>query len=384
MTIFLHPDTKNELTNTFREAFLHATEIFSLSAYLREWEDFNLSKECKAAILVVGKDFGITRKIALSKALEWKKKNNRIAHVYVADKIDGYHPKILLWAQMIDDKKKWFLIVGSSNLTLAGFASNYEANIKVEITEVNYRTITKWIASILALSCPVTKAWIDAYQEAKNLPKVKAPTVPSKITGLQLPEYPGLAIALAQRRETFYEFDAVVRQNLINAINDCAQGVKKDKEFYEWLITNWNGSAWKYQGSGVFRRQWDDTNWTALCVGLVEILNSTPANRDVIVQRVYDRLEDAGDVAARKAVLTEMLCHFFPDAYPLWNTPIEKWLKHKEKWPKQRGLTKGTRYIHLAKILREALKANPDYPARNLGELDHVIWGYCHSVGLVG
>jgi hypothetical protein len=81
MTIFLHPDIKNELTNTYREAFLHATEIFSLSAYLREWEDFKLSKECKAAILVVGKDFGITRKIALSKALEWKKRNNRIAHV---------------------------------------------------------------------------------------------------------------------------------------------------------------------------------------------------------------------------------------------------------------------------------------------------------------
>jgi hypothetical protein len=221
----------------------------------------------------------------------------------VADKIDGYHPKILLWAQIIDDKKKWFLIVGSSNLTLAGFASNYEANIKVEITEVNYRTITKWIASILALSCPVTKAWIDVYQEAKNLPKVKAPTVPSKITGLQLPEYPGLAIALAQRRETFYEFDAVVRQNLITAINGCVQGTKTDEEFYNWLIENWNGSAWKYQGSGVFRRQWDDTNWTALCVGLVEILDSTPVNRDVYLTRSRLRISQIAGISGLKAIL---------------------------------------------------------------------------------
>ncbi len=72
-----------------------------------------------------------------------------------------------------------------------------------------------------------------------------------------------------------------------------------------------------------------------------------------------------------------MLCHFFPELYPLWNTPIETWLKKTNMWRVNRTLTVGENYIDLACILRETIASNENYPARNLAELDHIIWAYC-------
>jgi hypothetical protein len=211
MTIYLHPDSEQRLTNAYRNAFANAGEIFALSAYLRDWETFEVSQNCEAAILVAGKDFGITRKNALQKALEWKNFVGSKCHVYVADEINGFHPKILMWREESNKQTNRYLIVGSSNLTIAGFGTNYEANIRIKITEETYNKITNWIATILSFSRPITQTWIDQYQE-QNRPEPKQTTKPirmTKINGLVLPEFPGLAVALAQRREQFFEFDNI-------------------------------------------------------------------------------------------------------------------------------------------------------------------------------
>lgn len=92
-------------------------------------------------------------------------------------------------------------------------------------------------------------------------------------------------------------------------------------------------------------------------------------------------LEDSIQVEARKAVLTEMLCHLFPSQYPLWNTPVVTLLRNMDVWRFHRTLSVGENYINLSIILRNALEENQDYPARNLAELDHVIWAYCKYIG---
>ncbi len=156
MTIYLHPDTEKKLSKVYKKAFANAIEIFSISAYLRDWKCFDISANCESAILIVGKDFGITRKQALTKALDWKNNIGKNCHFYVATEIDGFHPKILLWKENQNGRLKNYLIVGSSNLTIAAFNKNYEANIKVKISDDSYDKISIWIATILSFSRPVT------------------------------------------------------------------------------------------------------------------------------------------------------------------------------------------------------------------------------------
>jgi hypothetical protein len=68
-----------------------------------------------------------------------------------------------------------------------------------------------------------------------------------------------------------------------------------------------------------------------------------------------------------------MLCHYFPDLYPLVNTPVKTWLRYN-KYRAPRKASEGARYIDLAMKLREALKQNTQNKAGNLLELDHAIW----------
>jgi hypothetical protein len=384
MTIYLHPESDQGLANAYREAFSNAIEIFAISAYLRDWECFETSSNCEAAILVVGKDFGITRKSALEKALDWKNYVGKKCHFYVVTEINGFHPKILLWKENRNRQTKHYLIIGSSNLTIAAFNSNYEANIRIGISEESYNKITNWIATILSFSRPVTKTWIDQYQE-QNLPQSRKPQKqirPDNITGLLLPEFPSLAVVLAQRREQVYAFDDI-KVEFVRVVRECAQdgSQKSQREFYDWLINNWNGQDWKFQGNGVFRRDWQNTNWHLLCVALVNVLDCSANDRDRIVIDNYNTLESSNQVEVRKAVVTEMLCHFFPDLYPLWNTPVVTWLKNMNKWNASRSLSIGEKYIYLANTLRNALSENENYPARNLAELDHIIWAYCKYEG---
>lgn len=382
MTLYLHPDAQGNLAAAYKKAFQTADEIFALSAYLRDWKTFQLAEHCTNATLIVGKDFGITRKQALSDALAWKRANRRVAHVYVAEGIDGFHPKIVAWRS----DGAHYLIVGSSNLTVAAFETNYEANLRTKIPEERYQEITAWIAEILARSVALNEAWIEAYAEAKmpagNKPS-KAVRRPSRTSALVPPRFPGLAAALAERKERASAFEPI-RDEFEELVRQCADGRLSEDAFYEWLIPNWNRSEWKFQGGGIFRRDPKATDWSLLCRALVAILDCPATRRDAMVQAEYDRLEASDRAEVRKAFVTEMLCHFFPHDYPLWNKPIVTWLNEEGFASKRpRGLSEGAKYIWLAQQTRAALRADPDYPARNLAELDHVIWAYCRHRGWV-
>jgi len=378
MTIFLHPDSNRSLSEAYQKAFSNAEEIFALSAYLTDWESFKVSPKCKTILLIVGKDFCITRKKALQNAFDWKVSiGAKKCQFFVADKINGFHPKILLWQELKNNEPRYYLIIGSSNLTLAAFETNYEANARIRINKEFYENITLWIANILKFSRPVNQDWIDGYKEQDiQKPQVRHKSKSNKLPELVLPEFPGLAKSLAKRREQVFEFD-VIKNELVNTIRECASRRMAQRQFYDWLIENWNGKLWKFQGSGVFRRDWKNTNWQLLCSSLVNIIDCNTIERDEIVIANYNKLEDSNEVEARKSVLTEMLCHFFPNDYALWNNPVEIFLKDKGLWKFERKVTAGEKYIYLSKTLKAALIENKNYPASNLAELDNIIRAYC-------
>lgn len=381
MTLYLHPDADGALAKAYQDAFQDAEEIFVLSAYLRDWKAFALAQNCENATLIVGKDFGITRKKALTQALAWQRAGKGISHVYVADGIDGFHPKLVAWRK----GKDHFLIIGSSNLTVAAFETNYEANIRIKISRERYDEIADWISDILRISIPLSEEWIEGYVEASVPPGATKATKKGagNTSGPVLPRFPGLAKALAERKEKAAAF-TTVRPEFEQLIRASANSKVTNRVFYDWLLENWNNSDWKFQGSGIFRRDPNATDWCRLCKALVAILDSPANARDAEVQARYDELESSGRAEARRAFLTEMLCHFFPDEFPLWNGPIEIWLRKEGALKgRPRGLSAGGKYLWLTTQLRAVLKQRPDYPARNLAELDHVIWAYCRYRGWI-
>jgi hypothetical protein len=68
-----------------------------------------------------------------------------------------------------------------------------------------------------------------------------------------------------------------------------------------------------------------------------------------------------------------MLSLRFPSEYPVLNEPVWRYLKDV-KYKAPRKASEGARFIFLATTLRSSLLQNPDHPAKNLAELDTVIW----------
>ncbi|EQD46407.1 hypothetical protein B1B_12639, partial [mine drainage metagenome] len=107
-------------------------------------------------------------------------------------------------------------------------------------------------------------------------------------------------------------------------------------------------------------------------VAILQTEENNKRERDDVVRAQLDCLHASGN-PARKAFLSEMLCLRFPREYPVLNKPVRAFLS-ENNFSAPRGASEGARYIDLAKKLRAALRANPDYPARNLAELDAMIW----------
>jgi hypothetical protein len=68
-----------------------------------------------------------------------------------------------------------------------------------------------------------------------------------------------------------------------------------------------------------------------------------------------------------------MLCLRFPTEYPVLNNPVKAYLVDVQ-FSGPRGASEGVHYIDLARKLRKSLIDNPSHPAKNLAELDTVIW----------
>jgi HKD family nuclease len=370
MKLLLHtPDEKCRLSESYGRAFTSATELLIVSAYLTSWSKaVPLNAACKRFRMVVGKDFGITRKAACMDVLAWLPRDQKV-NFRIADQIMGFHPKAVFWREADGNA---YAIIGSSNLSLAAFGDNYEANLEVPITAEQYDQAEQWVEGIAQLSVPVSKDWLANYHETQ-WPRGggSRSTAVAPIFPIKLPWPKGSAAAIRNRRTVLADHRKN-RRNLLALFRACARGRKTSAQFYDELPRHWGGQAGgRLQGKG-WERSGRESDFEELAKSFVAILDARPSQRDDIVVKEIDRLAEAG-VPTRRAFLSEMLCLTFPDLYPVLNKPVRRYLSDV-KFRGAAGSSEGAGYVDLALRLRLSLAQNPKHPAKNIAELDTVIW----------
>ena len=375
MDLLLHtPNVVGKLRHYYERAFKNAVELFIVTAYLTEWDDsLKLSSACRSFRVIVGKDFGITRKAACEKIMRWLP-SKRKAQFMVADRIAGFHPKAVFWKEK---DGHFFAIIGSSNLTRAAFETNYEVNLYCSVSSQDYAAGKKWVKEIEKQAVVVSEDWLKKYKEAAPVqthlgPKSsKGKQAGWPVVPLKLPSPPGMKERIRMRRQNLAAY-AKRRAGLTRLFRRCAKGRISSSEFFEQLPTYWSSEAGdRLQGAG-WERQGKNTDFRKLSQSFLKILRAATEDRDDVVVEEIDRLADQG-IAARGAFLSEMLCLRFPEEYPVLNQPVEKYLKDVV-YKAPRGASEGVRFVDVAKKLRAALHDNPGHPAKNLAELDTVIW----------
>jgi HKD family nuclease len=323
MNLLLHtPDSDSELADHYRRAFNHAAELFIVTAYLTEWDaSLKLNSGCRRFRLIIGKDFGITRKAACETVMRWLTPKRK-SQFMVADLIAGFHPKAVFWKE---SNGGCFAIVGSSNLTRAAFETNYEANVFSRISESKYEEAKHWVRSIEKQSVPVSEDWLRIYKEAapvrggggKKPAKRQAVT---SLLALKLPKPAGTDRQIDIRRAQLAAYKKN-RKGLINLFRQCAEGQISSAQFYEQLPKYWSCEIGdRLQGAG-WERQGKDSDFRALSKSYLRILDAADEDRDDVVEEEIDALYQKR-VVTRKAFLSEMLCLQFPGEYPVRNTPV--------------------------------------------------------------
>jgi HKD family nuclease len=376
MSLLLHtPDSESELSRHYQRAFQQAVELFIVTAYLTEWDkSLELNHNCRNFRVIIGKDFGITRKAACEAVMRWLP-SNRKGQFMVADMISGFHPKAVFWKE---SNHECFAIIGSSNLTRAAFETNYEANIFSRISIDEYAAAKSWVKNIEKKAVAVSEDWLARYKEARvpasetaekasrNNQKTGTPLVAFK-----LPRPAGMKEQIALRRNQLIAYEKN-RAGLIDLFRRCANEEVRSTQFYEQLPAYWSHDLGdRLQGAG-WERQGKDSDFRALSESYLRILDAADEDRDDVVIEEIDALRRQ-QVATRKALLSEMLCLQFPREYPVLNKPVKDYLK-AVKFKAPRGSSEGVCYVDLAKKLRFSLLQNPEHPAMNLAELDAVIW----------
>lgn len=372
MNLFLHsPAQQTALSKVYLDAFSNATELFVVSAYLTEWnETLKLGSKLRTFRLIIGKDFGITRKDACFKVLKWLPPARK-AQFLVADNIQGFHPKAIFWTS---SNGSTHALVGSSNLTKAAFAKNYEANALAEISKEEYRQAKNWIREIENQSVVVSEDWLAKYEESKVSKPIKSP-IPGKTANptiaLVLEEPPDSRQLITLRRRQLSKYRES-QASLIELFRKCANGQLSSARFFELLPTIWDMSLGnRLQGKG-WERRGKEADFKELADSFLQIFDATQPDQDDVVASELDKLAESEN-PARRAFLSEMLCLAFPSRYPVLNKPVSDYLK-AIAFRSPRGATEGARYIDLAKKLRSFLVQNPKFPAKSLAELDTLIW----------
>ena len=89
MKLILHsPSSDTDIKEVYSRAFTEAVKLYVVTAYLTEWDvDLELSPECEKFRVIVGKDFGITKKSACLKVMNWLPAERK-SQFMVADAID--------------------------------------------------------------------------------------------------------------------------------------------------------------------------------------------------------------------------------------------------------------------------------------------------------
>jgi hypothetical protein len=380
MRLLLHaPNADCDLSRCYQRAFKNALELFVVTAYLTDWDaSLKLNPKCRSFRVITGRDFGITRKAACETVMEWLPPARK-AQFMVADRIGGFHPKAVFWKE---GEGRFFGIIGSSNLTHAAFATNYEANVFVPLSEADYLEGKKWVKQIERHSVVMSEDWLKNYKEAPptRVHRTKGsrrkghggedwrvePLVP-----LDLPSPRGAKKRIQIRRENLASYRKR-RAGLVDLFRRCAKGSVSSESFYRKLPQYWSyeqGDRMQYKGWEIKGKHSD---FRALSQSFVKIIQATDDDRDDVVQEEIDRLAEK-EVPTRGAFLSEMLCLRFPGEYPVLNKPVRAYLR-AVKYRAPRPTREGAHFIFLSKTLRASLLDSPDYPAKNLAELDTIIW----------
>jgi hypothetical protein len=374
MQIILQPDESIvNLQAIYDKAIAEAIELFIVSAYLTDWQAAQaITDKCEELAFIVGTDFGLTRKQACRNVLKWLPDQYK-SDFLAADHLSGFHPKLILWK---DKANQGYLLLGSSNLTQAAFSTNHEANVLLEISDLQYTSIKNWIYKIRQGCSPISEDWLEKYREATKPPKAtngkKKPLV-----SFELPSGAQINKAVTQRREQYKAFTEI-EETLKDLIEKCASGVLSNENFYDRMMALWGRSSARLQGKG-FEIVGKHGDWQDVCKAISTILTvsrtaAIPA-LDNVVRKEIDRLTKAHN-PNRGAWMSEMLCLYFPDLYPVVAKPVRIWLQYN-KYRSPRKASEGSRYIDLALKLRQAInqnKSSKSNEAQNLLELDHAIW----------
>jgi hypothetical protein len=390
MQIFLNPNYKQpeSLRAVYKHAFGRAEEICLATAYLTDWDaSHRLSSRCKRLTFLVGTDFGLTRKAAMLSVLKWIPKSIPFSFFgAVPPQKGGFHPKIIAWKER---SGKYYCMIGSSNLSRAAFVDNFEANVLTEVSSSEFEKICKWIDSFSEGSSPIpiSPDWVKHhYKEAKFGSKAGATRKFVKLRFSNLPSGRRCAKAVRDYREKqarFVEIAGKIRQAAVR----CSRrgDTNSDHEFWNRFWQLWAHHPSRFQGSGI-QFKGKSAKWHQACAALIRILDgagkSPPmATLDKLVASEIDGLRKSRN-PMRGAWLSEMLCHYFPDLYPIKNKPVKLWLA-KMRLRGRRAATEGQRYVELAQKLRLVVQNHHPAGARNLAELDGAIWGWVEDRGLL-
>jgi hypothetical protein len=373
MNVILHPIPRAStvsLTDLYNRAITEAVELFIVSAYLTDWTPKGkINKGCEEVSFIVGTDFGLTRKDACKAVLAWLPKEMK-SDFLAADKISGFHPKLVLWKTRTGD---FHLILGSSNLTQAAFSTNHEANAFLTIGEDQYKEIKDWVYSIRLQCSPISEDWLERYKEADKAGQVSGGKKRALIT-LSLPSGKDIHGAVKRRRTQQKAF-MEIRDELMQLVDKCATGKTLNETFYADMMALWGNHTSRFQGRG-FEILGKHSDWKETCASLSAIVakgkSASVVALDNLVRKEIDRLASFKN-PNRGAWLSEMLCHFFPERYPILNKPVRAWLQHN-RFRGPHKASEGALYIDLSMKMRDALVNNKSNTAKDLSELDHAIW----------
>jgi hypothetical protein len=384
MKILLNPNAtkRTELRDVYNHALDEAEELYIASAYLTNWDaSHKLGSACKRVVFLVGTDFGLTRKAAMLNVLAWIPKHISFSFLAVQSQSGGFHPKIVAWKT---HSGKYYCMIGSSNLSKAAFSNNCEANVVTEISSLDFARICAWLDLVSTDSSPISKDWIKHhYTEAKVAHKErKADKSVIQIKPSDLPHGAACARAVRENRHKQAAFQQISKPIRAAAVR-CARGKISRGQFWQTFWNLWAHHKSRLQGRGL-QLTGKAAKWGEACGALIRILDarksSSTLQLDQLVIKEIDQLGRTGN-PTRRAWLSEMLCHYLPQLYPISNKPVQKWLSHI-KLRGRRGASEGQRYIDLAQKLRLAVQNEHPAGARNLAELDGAIWRWAadHSL----
>lgn len=381
--IFLpHKADQKSLKSYYHRAIAESKELYIVSAYLTNWAiEEKLGSHCEEFMMVVGQDFGLTRKAACESVLKWLPIRYK-TQLFAAEDIQGFHPKAMFWRET---DGRCYSLIGSSNLSVAAFSDNHEINGFTVISEASFQQAKTWVLELQPQSSVVDAKWLEGYVEATRQPKPgkKGKKSTADDDGSYAVEYvlplptdlEKVGSILRARRAAMRIFNAN-RDDLEGLFRDAVGAARwsqnRNLAFYDSLRSIWEldrGSRFQAKGWEIKGKHCDHRE---LSRSLVRVLDAPEVERDVVVVREINRMSDIF-LETRGSLFSEMLCQFFPNFYHVANNPIKGWLR-ASGLVRPRGLSEGDKYIYAVRHLRTALRRTKGYPAKNLAELDALLW----------